>query len=69
MRTEAHKIKMVVVRLSVDQNQIRFDVAIPMIGPFTRERMIEITMWQRFINHKQFENCFQVGIKRFAMPA
>jgi hypothetical protein len=47
---------MTVVRLPIDQNQIWFDVAIAMIGPFPDKRMVALARRQRFVDGKQVDN-------------
>ena len=42
MRTEAHQVKMPIVGLAVNQDEIGHDMAVAMIGPFTKKRMINI---------------------------
>jgi hypothetical protein len=68
VRTEAHKIEMIVVRFSVDQNQIGLDMAITMIDPFSDKRMVVFVRRQRFVSDKQIDNFHQCGIKRFVAP-
>jgi len=41
---ETNQVEMIIIRLPVDQNQIRFDVAVAMIRPFTGKRMIKVAM-------------------------
>jgi hypothetical protein len=40
-----------------------------MIGPITRERVIEVTAWQYLVGGKQTYNIHQRGIKCFSMPS
>ena len=42
MRPKANQIKVLIIRLAVNKNQIGFDVAIAMIRPFACQRMIEV---------------------------
>ena len=60
---------MIVVRLSIDQDQIRFDMTIAVIGPIAREWMIKVVNRQRFVGNHQFENFSQGGIERLAVPS
>jgi hypothetical protein len=46
MSTETNKIKAFIVRPAVDRHQIWLDVAVAMIGPFTRQWMIEVSLRQ-----------------------
>jgi len=47
MRAKAHKFEAVVVRLAVDENEIRPDVAVAVIVPFAGQRVIEIPARRR----------------------
>lgn len=47
MRAKAHEFEAVVIRLAVDENEIRSDVAVAMIAPFAGQQVIEIPAWQR----------------------
>jgi len=42
MRTQPHKSQNVGIGLLVDQNEVRFDVAVPMIFPFADECVIAV---------------------------
>jgi hypothetical protein len=42
VRAKADKIKVIVVRLSIDQNQIRLDMTIAIIAPIPGEGMVVI---------------------------
>ena len=42
MRAKAHKFEAVVIRLAVDENEIRPDVAVAVIVPFAGQWVIEI---------------------------
>ncbi len=41
---ETNQVEMIIIRPPVDQNQIRFDVAVAMIRPFTGKGMIEVAL-------------------------
>jgi len=69
MRTETNQVEMIVIRFPVNQDQIRLDMTIPVIGPITRERMIEITMRQRNVNGEKINNFHEDGIQIFSMPS
>ena len=69
MRTETNQIEMIVIRFPVNQQQIRLDVAVSVICPITRERMIEVVSGQYLIGYKQAHNLHQGGIKCFSMPS
>ncbi len=42
MRAQAHKFEALVIRLAVDQNEIRPEVAVAVIVPFAGQGVIEI---------------------------
>lgn len=46
VRSQPDKLKPLIVGFSVDENQIRFDMAVPVIFPVTRERMIAMLCHQ-----------------------
>jgi hypothetical protein len=69
VRAKADEIKMKVVGLPVNKDQVWFNVAIAVICPVAGERMIEAMMGQRLVGNKPFENSSQDGIKRFAVPS
>jgi hypothetical protein len=46
MRTETHEFEIIDVWFPVKQNEIRPNVAIAVIAPFARERVIEVASWQ-----------------------
>ena len=56
MRAKTNQIEIVVIRFPVNQDQIRLDVAVSVIGPITRERMIEVASWQYLVGGKQAHN-------------
>ena len=69
MRTETDKLKAGVVRLAVDQDQIRPDVAIAVIGPLAAERVIEIPPRQRLVLRQRTDGFEQIGIEAFAVSS
>jgi hypothetical protein len=46
-RAKAHEFKTVVIRLAVNENEIRLDVAVAVIVPFAGKRVIDIPARQR----------------------
>lgn len=44
VRADTNQVEMIIIRLPVNQNQIRFDVAVAMIRPLTGKRMIKVAM-------------------------
>jgi hypothetical protein len=63
MRTETNQVEMIVIRFPVNQDQIRLDVTVSVVGPITRERMIKITMRQRNVNGENVHNFHEDGIQ------
>jgi hypothetical protein len=49
VRTETDELQHAVVRFSVDQDQVRLDVAIPVVLPVSTERMIVVLLGQNLI--------------------
>jgi hypothetical protein len=54
MQAKAHKIEALVIRLAVDQNEIRPDVAVAVIVPFAGQWVIEIPARQRRVVASKF---------------
>lgn len=52
VRTQTHQIKLLVVRLAVDQHQIGLDVTVSVILPLPGQTMVAIALWQRLIGGK-----------------
>jgi hypothetical protein len=51
------------------QNEIGPDVAVAVIAPLARERVIEVASRQRRICSQQVDDFYQNGIKLFAAPS
>ncbi len=66
---ETNQIEVIIIRLPVDQNQIRFDVAVAMIRPFTGKRMIKIAMGQWCIGREVINDFHQGGIEFLTVPS
>lgn len=64
MRPEPYKLENVFPYLTVDQHEIRPEMAIPMILPVACQRMIEIARWQGSICHEQTEDLLKKLIHR-----
>ena len=45
VRAKANQIEVFIIWFTVDQNQIRLDVAVSMIDPIPRKGMIEVAIW------------------------
>jgi len=67
MRAEAHKFKAVVIRLAVDENLIRPDVAVAVIVPFARQGVIEIPVRQRCVGGEQVDDPHQQAVQPLAV--
>jgi hypothetical protein len=55
MRAKAHKFEAVFIRLAVDENEIRPDVAVAVIVPFAGQWVIEIPVRQRGVGGEQVD--------------
>ena len=69
MRTETNRVEEIIIRFPVNQDQVGLDMAVSVINPITRERMIEVMAWQYLVVDKQTHNIHQDSIKRFSMPS
>jgi hypothetical protein len=69
MRAKAHKFEAVVIRLAVDENEIRPDVAVAVIAPFAGQWVIEIPVRQRRVGGEQVDYFHQYGVQLLAVPA
>ena len=65
MGAEANKLQHLVVRLAVNQHQVGLDVAIAMLFPLARQRVIAIALGQRRIGTQQSQHLWQ---ERFNIP-
>src|SRR5450830_523590 len=68
MRTEPHEFEIMVVWFPINQNEIGPDVAIAVIAPLARERVIEVASRQQHIRSQHVDGFHQNGINLFAMP-
>jgi hypothetical protein len=59
MRAQADKFEALVIRLAVDQNEIRPDVAVAVIVPFAGKWVIEIPARQRCVVGEQVDDLHQ----------
>jgi hypothetical protein len=67
VRTETHKLKVVVIWLAVNEHEIGPDVAIAMIAPFSRQGMIEVAARQWRIRSQQIHGRHQERVQLLAM--
>lgn len=64
MRAEANELQRFCVRLPVNQHQIRLDVAITVILPIARERMVVMPICKQLIYCKSLYDRHQIGVER-----
>ena len=69
MRTKAHKFEAVVIRLAVDENEIRPDVAVAVVVPFAGQWVIEMPARQQRVGSGQVDDLHQQGIQLLAVLA
>ena len=62
MRTEPDQIKMLTIGLAINQDEIRLDMPVAVIGPFTKKRMINVLAWERHVSREQIHNFRQESI-------
>ena len=67
--TETHQLQHVLAGFSVDEDQIGPDVTIPMILPFSRQRVIAVPLAERPVLGERFQHLDQDGIERGAVSA
>lgn len=56
MRPETDELEPAVIGLAVDKDQIRSEMAVPMIPPISDQCVITISVRQRLIGSKQSDN-------------
>jgi len=56
VRAKAHQFEAVSVRLAVDKNEIRPDVAVTVIVPFAGQRVIEIPPRERHVGREELND-------------
>jgi len=66
VRAKAHKFEALVIRLAVDQNEIRPDVAVAVIVPFAGQWVIEIAARQRRVAGEQVHDLHQQCVQLIA---
>ena len=69
MGAKTYQIKMVVIRLAVEQYQIGTNVAVAMILPWSDQRMIVIAPRKNPVGRQSGYDVPEVGIQRFGKPA
>ncbi len=63
MRTQPHKSQNGGIGLLVNQNEVRFDVAVPMILPVASEGVVAVTRLQGLISQQCRQNSVKVGLE------
>jgi hypothetical protein len=69
MRAEANQIKVLVVGFPINQDEIGPDMAVAMIGPFTKKRVINVNAGQGHISGEQIHHFHQGGVNDTAVPS
>lgn len=69
MRTEADQIQISVVRLAINENEVRLHGAVAMIAPSAGQQMIEIGARQWNIGREHFDNFGQITIEHLTALA
>ena len=64
MRPQTHQPQRIRAELLVDQHQVRFEVAVAMITPVTRQRVIAVLRLQRNIRLQRRQNSVKLGIEQ-----
>ena len=64
MRPETDKLEYVVVRFSVNQDQVGLDVTIPVVLPIPTERMIMVLVGQNLIMGQDRDDGDEVTLQR-----
>ena len=69
MGAKTHQIKMVFIRLAVEQYQIGTNMAVAVILPWSDQRMIVIAPGQDLVVRQSGHSVPEVGIQRLGEPA
>jgi hypothetical protein len=67
MRPQTHQLKTGLVRLAVDQHEVGPDMAIAVITPLTRQRVIERTPGQSLIRRQDIDDFHKQAIQPLAV--
>jgi hypothetical protein len=68
MGAKAYEFEAVVIRLAVDENEVRPDVAVAIIAPFAGQRVIEIPARQRRVGGEQVNDLHEQCVQLLAVP-
>jgi hypothetical protein len=69
VRAETNELEAVVVRLTVNENEIRLKMAIAKILPLAGERMIDLAARERLIGCQHIDDLHEQRIEPLAMPS
>jgi hypothetical protein len=65
MRPKTHEFEAGGIGLPIDQHEIRPNMAVPMILPFSRQLVVDMATQQRLIRRQQIDHFHQKGIQLF----
>jgi hypothetical protein len=68
VRAEANQIKVLVVGLAVNQDEVGPDMAVAVIGPFTKKWVINVDAGQGLISGEQIHDFDQGDVNDIAVP-
>lgn len=69
MRAETDKLQQHLVRLAIDQDQVGFDVAVPMVFPVAGEGVVAMFFGERLVVGQCLQYVCEVGYQRRSMSA
>ena len=69
MRSDAHELQNIGTRLPVNQHQVRFDVAVPMVFPFTGQSMVTVLVGKWQIIGQRCNDVSEVNLQRLTVRA
>lgn len=69
MRAKADEFEAFGIRFAVDENQIRLDVAVSVIAPFSAERVVKVPARERRVGGEHSYNVQQDRIERLTVPS
>ena len=69
MRAQAHQLQHVCTQLPINQNKVRLNVAITMIVPLSRERVIAIFFGQRLVIRQSRDDGDEITLKGLSVRA
>ncbi len=69
MRTKTYQIECILIRYPVDEHQIGFVMAIPVISPFSDQGMVMMARRQRLVVGEHGYDLQQIVIDCLSVPA